>query len=755
MSLQIAQAAVDDATIHFDKLYSYCIPPRLNDKVWPGSMVLVPFGRGNKPRMAVVLSVAALPEDADTQKLKTLYDAAPAEARLTPDLLELVRFLKDRTFCTWFEAVKAIIPYGAQYRAAVENGRPVMQNRLSRSTERLYTLAGELPAKPKPGPRQLAAMEALSTGPKTARQLDEAGISKATLDTLCKKGVLTVAEQDKSLDLFADIPFDPQPLTLSEEQQKAFATLLPDLEDGKPHAALLHGVTGSGKTVVFLKLIERTLELGRRALVLVPEISLTPQMIRRLKSTFGSRLAVQHSALNNTERLLQWRMIQQGNADIVVGTRSAVFSPLHNLGLIIVDEEQEHTYQSESAPRYDAHDIAKKRAVMENALLVFASATPLTETYHAAQSGKLKLVTLTQRYGGCPLPSVDFIDMRAELTAGNPREVSRRLARELQENLDNGEQSILLLNRRGYRTIGMCTDCGHVLKCPNCSVPLVYHKPQQALMCHHCGQTVHPLPTLCPECGGKIHYSGFGTQRVEEELAELLPSARILRMDQDSTGKKNAHETMLAQFARHEYDILLGTQMVAKGLDFPQVTLVGVLAADLSLYVDNYRAAERTFSLLTQVVGRAGRGGSAGRAVIQTYTPENDVIQCAARQDYQGFYEREIRMRQLRRFPPFADLFTFTVSGTEEGAVLRAAVAVREELRRLCALPELAAGEPEVLGPAPAPVMKLNNRYRYRCLLVGKNDRPTREAVSWLLKAFANDRANRGMNLFVDCNSME
>ena len=350
MSLQIAQAAVDDATIHFDKLYSYCIPPRLNDKVWPGSMVLVPFGRGNKPRMAVVLSVAALPEDADTQKLKTLYDAAPAEARLTPDLLELVRFLKDRTFCTWFEAVKAVIPYGAQYRAAVENGRPVMQNRLSRSTERLYTLAGELPAKPKPGPRQLAAMEALSTGPKTARQLDEVGISKATLDTLCKKGVLTVAEQDKSLDLFADIPFDPQPLTLSEEQQKAFATLLPDLEDDKPHAALLHGVTGSGKTVVFLKLIERTLELGRRALVLVPEISLTPQMIHRLKSTFGSRLAVQHSALNNTERLLQWRMIQQGNADIVVGTRSAVFSPLQNLGLIIVDEEQEHTYQSESAP---------------------------------------------------------------------------------------------------------------------------------------------------------------------------------------------------------------------------------------------------------------------------------------------------------------------------------------------------------------------------------------------------------------------
>ena len=716
MSLQIAQAAVDDATIHFDKLYSYCIPPRLNDKVWPGSMVLVPFGRGNKPRMAVVLSVAELPEDADTQKLKTLYDAAPAEARLTPDLLELVRFLKDRTFCTWFEAVKAVIPYGAQYRAAMENGRPVMQNRLSRSTERLYTLAGELPAKPKPGPRQLAAMEALSTGPKTARQLDEAGISKATLDTLCKKGVLTVAEQDKLLELFADIPFDPQPLTLSEEQQKAFAALLPDLEDDKPHAALLHGVTGSGKTVVFLKLIERTLELGRRALVLVPEISLTPQMIRRLKSTFGSRLAVQHSALN-----------------------------------IIVDEEQEHTYQSESAPRYDAHDIAKKRAVMENALLVFASATPLTETYHAAQSGKLKLVTLTQRYGGCPLPSVDFIDMRAELTAGNPREISRRLARELQENLDNGEQSILLLNRRGYRTIGMCTDCGHVLKCPNCSVPLVYHKPQQALMCHHCGHTVHPLPTLCPECGGKIHYSGFGTQRVEEELAELLPSARILRMDQDSTGKKNAHETMLAQFARHEYDILLGTQMVAKGLDFEKVTLVGVLGIDSLLFGQGFRAYESVFSLVTQVIGRGGRAALPGRALIQTAVPDHPILQLAAAQDYEAYYREEITFRKFGLYPPFCAFCVIGFVGAQEGAVLIAAQ------RFGSLLAERAAQRPglplRILGPAPMNITMLNGKFRYKLTLKCRNDTAFRTLLRETLDAYAKEKLPQKASVIVDFNS--
>lgn len=399
MTLDIAQVAVDNATIHFDKLYSYRIPDSLTGCVWPGSMVLVPFGRGDKPRMAVVLKVEQVDAETAPKRLKTLHDAAPEQARLTPDLLELVRFLKERTFCTWFEAVKAVIPYGAQYRAAVADGKPVMQSRLSRSTERVYTLVGELPQKPKPGPRQLAAVQALQSGPLTAHQLDEVGISKPTLDTLCEKGVLAVAQQDKALDLFGDIPFDPQPITLAEEQQRAYDALLPDLEDGNPHAALLHGVTGSGKTVVFLKLIERTLELGRTALVLVPEISLTPQMIRRLKSTFGSRLAVQHSALNNTERLLQWRMIQQGNADIVVGTRSAIFSPLQNIGLIIIDEEQEHTYQSESAPRYDAHDVAKKRAAMENSLLVFASATPLTESYYAAESGKYKLLTLTKRYG--------------------------------------------------------------------------------------------------------------------------------------------------------------------------------------------------------------------------------------------------------------------------------------------------------------------------------------------------------------------
>ena len=749
MSLQIAQAAVNDANIHFDRLYSYCVPPRLAGRLWPGSMVLVPFGRGNKPRMAVVLDVQEVEDAPDN--LKTLLDAAPEEARLTPDLMELVRFLKERTFCTWFEAVKAVIPYGAQYRPAVENGRPVMQSRLTRSTERLYTLTGELPAAPKPGPRQLAAVQALRQGPLTARQLDEVGISKSTLDSLCKKGVLTACEQDKEIDLFAAIPFDPRPITLSPEQQAVFWELLPKLEDAQPHAALLHGVTGSGKTMVFLKLIERTLELGRKALVLVPEISLTPQMIRRLKSTFGSRLAVQHSALNNTERLLQWRRIQQGNADIVVGTRSEVFAPLQNIGLIIMDEEQEHTYQSESAPRYDAHDIAKKRAAMENSLLLFASATPLTETYHAAQSGRLQLVRLQHRYGGKPLPQVDFVDMRAELAAGNPREVSGRLAQELQKNLDHGEQSILLLNRRGYRTVAMCTACGHVLKCPHCSVPLVYHKPQQALMCHHCGHTVQPAPTLCPDCGGKLAYSGFGTQRVEEELSRLLPAARILRMDQDSTTKKNAHETMLAQFARHDYDILLGTQMVAKGLDFEKVSLVGVLGIDSLLFGQGFRAYESVFSLVTQVIGRGGRADIPGRALIQTTVPDHPVLQLAAAQDYEAFYREEITFRKFGLYPPFCAFCVVGFVGDKEPEVLTAAVRFGQLLG------ETAAQNPQmplrILGPAPMNIVMLNSKYRYKLTLKCRNDAQFRAVMRQTLDAYDKEKLPARASVILDFNS--
>lgn len=745
----IAKVAVNDATIHFDKLYSYLVPADLCGQLWPGGIVLVPFGRGDKPRMAVVLGLEE--EPAPDSRLKTLLAAAPEDARLTPDLLELVRFLKDRYFCTWYEAVKAIIPYGAQYCPGVENGRPVVRGRLTRPTETVYTLAGELPAKPKPGPRQLAAVELLKNGPMTRRQLEDEGVGRTTLDALCKKGVLQSEERFKSLDLFADIPFDPQPVELSPEQQAAFDRLAGDLDARQPRASLLYGVTGSGKTAVFLKLIERTLAQGRRALVLVPEIGLTPQMIRRLKAMFGSRLAVQHSALNNTERLLQWRMIQQGNADIVVGTRSAVFAPLKDIGLIILDEEQEHTYQSESSPRYSAHEVAKKRAAAENALLVFASATPRIETTYAAKAGRMGLVTLRERYGGRPLPTVEFADMRAEMTAGNPREVSARLAGELADNLRRGEQSILLLNRRGYHTVAMCADCGQVVKCPNCSVPMVYHKNRQCLLCHHCGHTVYPAPAKCPECGGKLLYSGFGTQRVEEELRQLLPTARILRMDQDSTGQKNAHETMLTKFGRQEYDILLGTQMVAKGLDFEKVTLVGVLGIDSMLFGQGFRAYESVFSLITQVVGRGGRAELPGRALIQTAVPDHPVLQLAARQDYPAFYEEEVSFRRLSLYPPFCALCVVGFSGVQEGAVFTAA----HRFGQLLA--ELAAKHPDLplrmLGPVPMNIAMLGRRYRYKLTLKCRNDAKFRALLRAALDAYASEKLPAKASVVVDFNS--
>ena len=638
--------AVSNATFHFDKLYTYAVLPEHQNAVRLGSMVLVPFGKGSRARMGVVLACDAEPEHS---KLKYLFDVAPASACLTPELLRLVHFLKERTFCTYYEAVKAVIPYGAQYKPAVaaDGVTPVLQKQLTRHTENAYKLVGTLPQKPKPTAKQLAAVALLSGGPRTLNELEDKGISRAVLDNLCTKGVLECSKVNKSIDLYASIPLRNDPITLTEQQQAAYDTLLPKLEDAAPHSALLYGVTGSGKTLVFLKLIARCLELGRKALVLVPEISLTPQMILRLKGQFGRRVAVQHSALNHTERLLQWQMIQDGGADIVVGTRSAVFSPLENIGLIIIDEEQEHTYRSESAPRYSAHEVARQRAAENGALLLLASATPSTESFYAAQNGRTQLVRLTKRYGGNPLPSVQIVDMRAELAAGNPREISLALEDAIRRNLEAEKQTILLLNRRGYQTIAQCEDCREVLKCPKCSVPMVYHKSAHKVLCHYCGSQQEPPPTLCPACGGKLQYRGFGTQKAEEELAKLFPEARVLRMDQDSTAAKDAHEKLLAKFAAHEYDIMVGTQMVAKGLDFEDVTLVGVLGIDLLLFAQGFRAYENVFSLITQVVGRSGRAKEPGFAIIQTTDPDNPVLTLAAAQDYDAFYEQEIAYRKL------------------------------------------------------------------------------------------------------------
>ena len=742
--------AVSNATFHFDKLYTYAVMPDQQDTVRLGSMVLVPFGRGSRARMGVVLACDAEPESA---KLKFLFDVAPASACLTPELLRLVHFLKERTFCTYYEAVKAVIPYGAQYKPTVaEDGvTPVLQKQLVRHTENAYKLVGTLPPKPRPTAKQLAAVALLAGGERTLSALEEKGISRAVLDNLCAKGVLECSKVNKSIDLYSSIPLKNEPILLTEEQQAAYNALLPGLEDAAPHSALLYGVTGSGKTLVFLKLIEHCLQMGRRALVLVPEISLTPQMILRLKSQFGKRVAVQHSALNHTERLLQWQMIQDGGADIVVGTRSAIFSPLENIGLVIIDEEQEHTYRSESAPRYAAHEVARQRAAENGALLLLASATPSTESYYAAQHGRTQLVRLTKRYGGNPLPKVQIVDMRAELASGNPREISLAMEDAIRHNLEAGKQTILLLNRRGYQTVAQCEDCREVLKCQKCSVPMVYHKSAHKLLCHYCGSQLDPPPARCPACGGKLQYRGFGTQKAEEELAKLFPEARILRMDQDTTAAKDAHEKLLAKFARHEYDIMVGTQMVAKGLDFEDVTLVGVLGIDSLLFAQGFRAYETVFSLVTQVVGRSGRAKDPGFAIIQTTDPDNPVLNLAAAQDYDAFFEQEIAYRKLGLYPPFCGLCVVGFAGPKEIEVARASA------RFAALLGRQAAKQPDlplrVLGPTPGSIEKINDSYRYKLTVKCRNDHRFRDLIRETLTLYEQEKLPGKATVVVDLHS--
>ena len=814
----MVKVAVSAAPYSIDKPYSYLVPESLAAAAVPGVRVMVPFGRGNKESEGLILARVQEPKLPGSKALRQVLDPEPvldkagidlalwmrgryfctvfeAVKTILPaglwyglreiwslamepetarsaavgipgawqvlDLLEKqggkadIRVLRDalgdgaeKTLKAMKKAEILTCETDAKRKIADKSHRMV---ELAVNTEDAYALTEP---KRRSAPARYEVVNFLATAGRTpaAEVSYYTGASSRTLKTMEKAGLIAFSEEEElrvpSLD---DVEPGPE-IVLNEEQQRAFEEILGRVQAAKPSVTLLHGVTGSGKTQVYLRLVQETLALGKTAMVLVPEIVLTPQMMRKFSSYFGSRVAMLHSSLKMTERYDQWKRIRRGEVDVVLGTRSALFAPLKNLGLIIMDEEQEGSYQSENVPRYDAREVAKYLCVREKAALVFGSATPTVETAWAVEQGSYQKALLRRRYNENALPEVLIADLRQEILNGNPGLISTPLRQELKKNLAAGEQSILFLNRRGSSRMLLCGECGYVPQCPRCSTAMTYHSANGRLMCHYCGHS-EPAADTCPECGGWMKHVGAGTQKVEEELRELFPEAGILRMDADTTA--GGHEEILQTFERERVPILLGTQMVAKGLDFENVTLVGVLSADISLYVDNYRAAERTFSLLTQVVGRAGRGGKTGRAVIQTYTPGNDVIRCAARQDYDAFYESEIRMRRLRRYPPFADLFTVTVSGTEEGRVLRAAVSVRETLRQLCRRPELAAGEPEVLGPAPAPVVKVNNRFRYRCTLVGKNDKATREMLAWLQKDFAKDSANRGMNLFVDHNAAD
>ena len=814
----MVKVAVSAAPYSIDKPYSYLVPESLAAAAVPGVRVMVPFGRGNKESEGLILARVQEPKLPGSKAIRQILDSEPVLDKAGIDLALWMRgryfctvFEAVKTILPaglWYglreiwslamepetarsaavgipgawqvldllekQGGKADIrvlrdvlddgaekPLKAMKKAEILTCETDAKRKIADKSHRMVELAVNTEdayaltePKRRSAPARYEVVNFLATAGRTpaAEVSYYTGASARTLKAMEKAGLIAFSEEEElrvpSLD---DVEPGPE-IVLNEEQQRAFEEILGRVQAAKPSVTLLHGVTGSGKTQVYLRLVQETLALGKTAMVLVPEIVLTPQMMRKFSSYFGSRVAMLHSSLKMTERYDQWKRIRRGEVDVVLGTRSALFAPLKNLGLIIMDEEQEGSYQSENVPRYDAREVAKYLCVREKAALVFGSATPTVETAWAAEQGSYQKALLRRRYNENALPEVLIADLRQEILNGNPGLISTPLRQELKKNLAAGEQSILFLNRRGSSRMLLCGECGYVPQCPRCSTAMTYHSANGRLMCHYCGHS-EPAADTCPECGGWMKHVGVGTQKVEEELRELFPEAGILRMDADTTA--GGHEEILQTFEREHVPILLGTQMVAKGLDFENVTLVGVLSADISLYVDNYRAAERTFSLLTQVVGRAGRGGKTGRAVIQTYTPGNDVIRCAAQQDYDAFYESEIRMRRLRRYPPFADLFTVTVSGTEEGRVLRAAVSVRETLRQLCRRPELAAGEPEVLGPAPAPVVKVNNRFRYRCTLVGKNDKATREMLAWLQKDFAKDSANRGMNLFVDHNAAD
>ena len=549
---------------------------------------------------------------------------------------------------------------------------------------------------------------------------------------------------------------DPPPFDLSDEQAAAVSTLDALAATGKPRAALLHGVTGSGKTCVILEMIDRTLKRGKGVIVLLPEISLTPQMLHIFQNRYGRRVAVMHSALSAGERFDSYRRIRDGEAPLVVGTRSAVFSPLPNLGMIVMDEEQEHTYKSDQNPKYHARDIARYRCAAENALLLLASATPSLESYQKAMDGKYTLVTMKNRYGTAKLPDVRIVDMRGTAGGGSLSPLGNELASEVSRVKDEGNQTILFLNRRGYSHQTVCRSCGKAISCSRCSVAMNYHVKKNShegeLVCHWCGGR-RPVPTTCPDCGSThLVRMGYGTQRVEEELKTTFPSARVLRMDADTTSQKDAYDRLLGEFRNHEADILLGTQMVTKGHDFPDVTLVGVLMADMSLYLDDYRAAERTFSMLTQVIGRAGRGDKPGLAIIQTMNPDSDVIRLACAQDYEQFFQNEIRLRRLLQFPPFCDIVLLTLTSRDEKELQKASVRLSRHLM-FKNVTEYRDVPIVAFGPFEAPVYRVDNVYRMRMVVKCRLNKRARTMFEDVLIALAaEERGSNRPALSIDFN---
>lgn len=794
-----AEVIVDVAAYPIDRPFDYKIPGLFDGFVEPGMRVKVPFG----PRKVVgyVVDVKGESELAEN-KIKPLEELIDFDAILSPELLELSKWLAEDTLAYRIEALQVMLP--AAMRAKYEKFIQVEQLEAITDTEFLNMLKGrnrvplkyadspvllkQLKAYVKSGAVQVDTLVKQQTAMKKVRMIHivKAAILEELLNSLSKQAVKqralvnwmighagesmeagklmkdadvsatvlkTLIDKGAAYEKKVEVYREPEvvqlretsvPTRLTSYQQHAVDEVLHAFHEKQDTTFLLHGITGSGKTEVYLRTIEEVLSKGQEAIVLVPEISLTPQMTSRFKERFGDQVAVMHSALSAGEKYDEWRRIHRKEVKVVVGARSAIFAPFEKLGIIILDEEHESTYKQEDSPRYHARDVAIWRANYNGCPVVLGSATPALESYARASKGVYQLLELPKRAKEQALPTVNIVDMRAELQEGNRSMFSVALAEAIRERLDRHEQTVLFLNKRGFSSFVLCRDCGTTIQCPNCDISLTYHRATENLKCHYCGHEER-VPTICPECESEhIRFFGTGTQKAEEEIARLFPEARVLRMDVDTTRQKGSHARLLQKFSEGQADILLGTQMIAKGLDFPNITLVGVLAADTTLHLADFRAAEKTFQLLTQVSGRAGRHELAGEVFVQTYTPDHYAIELAKAQVYEPFYHMEMSSRKQFGYPPFFYIVNIQFSHEE----LMKVVDYAEKAARF--LVEGLSPESVIIGPTASAISRVNNRYRYQCLIKYKKEPKLTETLQALIRFYRTDWIKDGLQLSVD-----
>jgi primosomal protein N' (replication factor Y) (superfamily II helicase) len=796
--MQIASVIVDVPTMRTDKSYDYLIPEEWQDSIFPGTRVIVPFGA-----RSIQGFVIEIKNHTEARKLKAIIEPLDLTPVLNDELLDLGQWLTENTLCLKVSAYQVMLPtamkakykkilhlihhdqesilndiFGGKDELSWEDAEerrvlPLLQKEVKKgNVEVLYTVKNKGNKKwikffysllskdelkkvllkfPSNAVKQKNVLEFFLNSDEqqiSMKTLSQGtGASISSIHPLVQKGYLMEKQVEVYRDPYQDRVFKrTEALPLTEEQHQVMIPIIDSIEKNQHETFLLYGVTGSGKTEVYLQSIQKVIAGGKEAIVLVPEISLTPQMVHRFKSRFGNDVAVLHSGLSVGEHYDEWRKIQRKEVKVVVGARSAIFAPFENLGIIIIDEEHETSYKQEDNPRYHARDTAIYRGKYHQCPVILGSATPSLESFARAQKGVYTLLTMKKRMNNKELPKVSIVDMREELREGNRSIFSRELFSKLKDRIDKKEQTVLFLNRRGHSSFVMCRDCGFVIQCPNCDISLTYHRHADQMKCHYCGYEVQ-VPSTCPECTSEhIRYFGTGTQKVEEEIGKLLPEARVIRMDVDTTSRKGAHEKLLNQFQDEKADILLGTQMIAKGLDFPNITLVGVLSADTMLHLPDFRSSEKTFQLLTQVSGRAGRHQLEGEVVIQTYTPEHYSVELAGSQDYNRFYKQEMMMRKLGSYPPFYYLALVTVSHEE----LMKVVSTTEKIAKF--IKSKISDESIILGPVTSPIPRINNRYRYQCLIKYKREPDLAENLRLILVHFQQQMQSEGLTISIDVN---